>query len=74
MMNMRWIRVGYEVLGMALICRWKGRYSTMLSCKIVNHLKKWIWIDGCKTKSDEMFDDRLNMNLRPGAILDFVGL
>ena len=73
-MNTRWIRVGYEVLRMDLICRWKGRYTAMFSCKIVNQLIKRIWIHGCQTKSDERFDDRLNMNLGLGAILDFVGL
>ena len=70
-MNMRWIRIGYEVLRMALICRWKGRYTAMLSCKIVNQLIKRIRIHGCKTKSDEKLDEGWNMNLGLGALSDF---
>ena len=66
-MNMRWIRVGYEVVRMDLICRLNGRYNSILSLKIVNHLIKKIRIHGCKMKSDERVDDGWNMNLGLGS-------
>ena len=71
-MNMRWIRIEYEVLRMNLICRLNGRYNSILSLKIVNHLIKKIQIHGYETKSAERFEDGWNMNLGLGEILDFV--
>ena len=62
-MNVRWIRVGDEMLRMDLICRLNGRYNSILSLKIVNHLIKEIWIHECKMKSDERCDEGCNINL-----------
>ena len=73
-MHMRWMRVGYEVLRMDLMCRLNGRYNSILSLKIANHLIKKIWIHRCEMKNDERFDDGWNMNLELGAILDFVSI
>ena len=68
----RWVRVGYEVVRIDLICRLNGRYNSILSLKIINHLIKPIWIHRCQIKSDERFDDGWNMNLGLGEILDFM--
>ena len=56
-MNMRWMRVGYEMLRMNLICRLNERYNSILSLKIVNHVIKKIQIHRCEMKNDEIFDD-----------------
>ena len=55
--NVRWIRIGHEILRIDLVRSLNERYNFRMSLKIFNYLVKQIIIHGAYMKSYEIFND-----------------